>query len=430
METRELFTELLFNAAGHLALPVVLSKAGKDSVFRNGRMGRYETSPPAGGGRRIWFHAASVGEVNGTVATLRTLKERLPDSHIFLTVGTPQGFRYALDQLPSWVHVLPFPVDLTRVLDRAFDYIRPDLYVAFESEFWPNLFHSLRRRGVPAVLLNGRLSDRSARHYRLLAAVFRPVFDHFSRLAMHSEDDLRNVLSLGVPPERTLILGSSKTDSLPARARPETALRWRSVLRIAPGQHVLVGGSLRRSECTTLMKIFGELGRVNSSLIGIFVPRHLDRIAEMASWLEHRGIPFQRITRIEQGMEERRERVVLVDRIGILFELYSLGDLVFCGGTLEPIGGHNIMEPAAWGKAVFYGPHLQKVLHEHNILHAMRGGFPVRDADDLLQQWRHWLQRLPELERHGECALEALKKLGGVTEKQVEIILAALSENK
>ena len=430
LEPRELLYELVWNAAGHLALPVLLSYAGKDPAFLRGRMGRYDTNPPARGGPRIWFHAASVGEVNGATATLYALKEELPRSLVFLTVGTPQGYRYALDQLPPWVTVLPFPVDLTRVLERAFRFVNPDLYVAFESEFWPNLFRFLKRRRVPAVLLNGRLSERSAKRYRLLAPVFRPVFDHFSRLAMHSDDDLRNVLSLGVPRDRTLVLGSSKTDGLLARARPEKTLHWRKILRVEPQQPVVVGGSLRHSECVTLMEVFGALDRTAPPLLGIFVPRHLDRIPEMAAWLEERNIPFQRISRIEEGIEERRAQVILVDRIGILYELYSLGDLIFCGGTLEPIGGHNILEPAAWGKAVFYGPHLQKVLHEHNILHAMGGGFPVRDADDLLQQWLHWLQRLPELERHGAKALEALRKLGGVTAKQVEIIISSLSEKK
>ena len=420
----------MYNAAGRLALPVLLSNARNDSSFLRGRLGRYEQVPAAGNGPRIWCHAASVGEVNGATATLHALKDRLPDANIFLTVATPQGFRHARERLPSQANVLPFPVDLSSVLERAFHFIAPDLYVAFEGEFWPNLFRFLRRRCVPAVLLNGRLSERSARRYRLLASLFQPVFLHFSRLAMHSEEDLQNILSLGVPGERTLVLGSSKTDGLLAGARPERTLHWRNLLRIAPYQPVVVGGSLRRSECAAVMEAFTALDPTDPPPLGIFAPRHLDRIPEMAAWLEEHGIPFQRSTKIESGEEERHAPVVLVDRIGILFELYSLGDLIFCGGTLEPIGGHNILEPAAWGKAVFYGPHLQKVLREHNILYAVQGSVPVRDAGDLAQQWRHWIGHLPELERRGANALEALKGLGGVTAKQIEIILSTLSPGK
>jgi 3-deoxy-D-manno-octulosonic-acid transferase len=122
-----------------------------------------------------------------------------------------------------------------------------------------------------------------------------------------------------------------------------------------------------------------------------------------------------------------REAVVLVDRIGILFELYGIGDLIFCGGTLEPVGGHNILEPAAWGKAVFYGPNVQKVQHEHLTLRSFGGSFEVRDADELLEVWSTWMGRLDILRRHGERAAQALESLGGVVPRQVRLIQSVLA---
>jgi 3-deoxy-D-manno-octulosonic-acid transferase len=119
--------------------------------------------------------------------------------------------------------------------------------------------------------------------------------------------------------------------------------------------------------------------------------------------------------------------VVLVDRIGILFDLYGLGDLIFCGGTLEPIGGHNILEPAAWRKAVFYGPNVQKVQHEHLTLRSFGGSFEVRDADELLEIWSNWIGRLDILRRHGERAGQALQAMGGVVPRQVQLILSVLA---
>jgi 3-deoxy-D-manno-octulosonic-acid transferase len=148
----------------------------------------------------------------------------------------------------------------------------------------------------------------------------------------------------------------------------------------------------------------------------------------MAHWLQSQGIDFQYLSRLEQRLEDRHASVILVDRIGVLFELYSLGDLIFCGGTLEPIGGHNILEPAAWNKPVFYGPHLQKVKYEHTILQAFGGSFLVQDADDLLHQWGTWVHRLSQLHTYGRKAGQALDELGGTSRKQIGLILQTLSE--
>jgi len=153
----------------------------------------------------------------------------------------------------------------------------------------------------------------------------------------------------------------------------------------------------------------------------------LTQVPTMAAWLERQGIPFQLFSEFDRATARRSSSIVLVDRIGLLLDLYGLGDLVFCGGTLEPIGGHNIVEPAAWGKPVFYGPHLQKVADEHTILRTFRGSFLVQDADDLRRQWDYWLQCLPDLQLHGEYARKALTRLGGVSTRQVELIMRALS---
>jgi 3-deoxy-D-manno-octulosonic-acid transferase len=257
--------------------------------------------------------------------------------------------------------------------------------------------------------------------------LFRPIFEQFDWLAMHSEADRRNVLKLGARPDRTLVLGSSKYDGLSSRADPSRVAHWRHVLQLPQDAVVVIGGSLRRSECTELLDIFQELGKSEERLVGLFVPRHLEQIPNMVQWLVNRGVPFQLLSSIEARGEARRDAVVLVDRIGILFDLYGLGDLIFCGGTLEPVGGHNILEPAAWEKPVFYGPNVQKVRHEHLTLQAFGGSFEVRDADELLEVWNTWIGRLDILRRHGERAGQALQALGGVVVRQVQLIQSVLA---
>ncbi len=374
------------------------------------------------------MHAASVGEVTGAIPIVHALRESLPGAGLTLTVTTPQGFRFAGTNLSRWAEILPFPLDFPGVLQRAFQKLEPDLYVALEAEFWPNLFRMLECRQTPAVLLNGRLSHRSARLYGFFKSTFRPIFRQFSCLAMHSEEDRKNVVLLGVPPERTCVLGSSKYDAIVLRKDPEKVEHLKRVLNLPGNVPVVVGGSLRRLECIWLLEVFRSLSHVDPGLVGIFAPRHMAQVPNMIKWLDSAPFPYQLLSRIEAGQEARSAPVILVDRIGILFDLYALGDLVFCGGTLEPFDGHNILEPAAWGKPVFYGPHLQKVLVEHNMLQSFKGSFLVQDSGDLLQQWTYWIERLPLLKRHGENARAALLKLGGVSARQVDIILSALSD--
>jgi len=428
LESFMLGYNMLLNTIGYGALPFAWSAAGKDPTFFRGRLGRYDVKATIEGAPRIWFHAASVGEVTGAVPTLRALRKRLSDASMCLTVGTPQGFQFAGAQLAAdRVTILPFPLDFVWCLKEAMATIRPDLYVTFESEFWPNLFRLLRERNVPTLLLNGRLARQSAARYRPFKPLFQPIFAQFRRLAMHSEEDRSNAIGMGAPPARTLALGSSKYDGLAAKAGDAAGSRWRDILNVSEGVPVVIAGSLRRSECIELLKVFEALRTAEPRAVGIFAPRHMDRIPEMVEWLKERGIEHQLLSRLEADGKGRSSPIVLVDRIGILFDLYALGDLIFCGGTFEPIGGHNILEPSAWGKPVFYGPSLQKVFYEHSTLQHFGGSFLAQNPEDLLQQWKHWIPRLFDLRFHGGRAREALMKLGGVAARHVELIVLALS---
>lgn len=423
---------LLLYTAGWGMLPLMLSKAREDASFRSGRMGDYQGQirPNPGPHRpRIWFHASSVGEVTGAAPIIQLLRQRMGHAEIFLTVATPLGYRFAREKLPTWVQVLAFPLDYRQTVERAFGQIRPDLFVALESEFWPNLYHLLHRRRVPTILLNGRLSARSARIYRIFAPLFKPIFQQFRWLAMLSDEDRRNVLQLGADPDRTLLLGSSKYEGLLARVRSGAPERWRKLLRIDPSAPVLVGGSLRRSECVDLPRIYQRLALIEPSLIAIFAPRHLEQAPKMAERMSAQGLKFQLLSHLEKGAERREAPVILVDRMGALFELYSLGGLIFCGGTLADIGGHNILEPAAWKKPVFYGPHLQKVDYEHKILQALGGSFLVNNSGRLLSSWSYWIKNLPALKEHGENAMLALEQLRGVVTKQVDLITKTLKSD-
>lgn len=422
-----------YNAAlhsvGFAAVKLLEARESKDAVFWAGRFGKYNLRLPFPDQKTLWFHAASVGEVTGAIPTIQEARRAFPSTPLVLSVGTVTGFRSACSRVPPEVRVVPFPLDFPFALRRALAELRPRLLVTFESEFWPNLLRLLRTRSIPVILLNGRVSERSFRRYRALSSLFEPAFQSFCRLALNTEADRRHVIALGVPHDRTSVLGTSKYDGLSGRADPTALRHWRDVLMLQPGSPVVIGGSLRRSECVTLLRIFHELSSIDPGIVGVFAPRHLEQLPNMVRWLEEHAVPFQLLSKLETGIERRTAAVVLVDRIGILFDLYGVGDLVFCGGTLEPIGGHNILEPAAWGKAVFYGPSTHKVFDEQRTLEARGAGLPVRDEADLLAQWKRWVSDLDGLRERGKGAGDAVRALSGVAAKQVQLIEAVLSES-
>jgi 3-deoxy-D-manno-octulosonic-acid transferase len=396
--------------------------------FWQERLGRCreDPGPLLLGTPRLWFHAASVGEITGAMATIRLLRDRLPKAVIRLTVGTPTGYRFAREKLADVAEIRPFPLDFPWLIRDAVRSFRPDLYVALEGEFWPNLYRWLHRHNISSVLLNGRISERSARNYRRAEGLFRPIFEHYQWLAMHSEDDRQRAIALGASPERTLVLGSAKYDTLLVRTTNSPAESWRAVLGLHTDTAVIVGGSLRRSERLELLEVYRDLLREHPNLVGIFAPRHLDQLSTMTEWLQARGLPFQFSSRVLSGHERRTASIILVDQMGLLFDLYALGDLIFCGGTLEPLGGHNILEPAAWGKVVFYGPHVGRVLAEHHSLQDSGAGIVVKNGRELLHQWQRWLPRLKELGDRADCARAAVADLGGVAARHVALILDAL----
>ncbi len=398
----------------------------KDPEFRKGRLGYIDGTPDPDRSPRIWFHAVSVGEVTGAVPTLVALMQKLPDAGFFLSAGTPQGVRFAREQVPKRVAVFPFPLDFPKCVSRAVAVVRPDLFVAFETEFWPNFYRRLALGNIPALLLNGRVSESSERFYSYFSPLLDPVFERFHRLAMRSGEDAERVVRIGAPPEKVLVLGSSKYEGLHQKARPERAEFWKNLLRLHGESPVIVGGSLRGSECFKIPRIFNELRKTSPDIVGIFAPRHLYNIPKMVRLLCDMKLGYDLLSDIEAGRKQRTAPVVLVDRIGVLFEIYSVGDLIFCGGTLESVGGHNILEPAAWGKTVFYGPYLKKVNHEHRILNSFGGSFPVADEEYLLAEWKKLIVKPDELENRGLHAAEALGTFRGVVNRQVELILEIL----
>jgi 3-deoxy-D-manno-octulosonic-acid transferase len=243
---------------------------------------------------------------------------------------------------------------------------------------------------------------------------------------MVSSGDAKRIIDMGAPAGRVKVTGNMKGAGLVEQADPNRVGSIRRKLQLKPGQPVLVAGSIRNREIIWLPEVFCQLVRDKADLVGIFAPRHLNRIGRLEAWFQREGLEFQRFSSLANGSEPRKANIILVDTVGVLFDLYGLGDLVFCGGSLVPLGGQNILEPAAWGKVVFYGPHMDNFLEASQLLETAGCGIRVRDKDDLLAQLRNFLGNQKQLESKGKRARAVLNGRNQIAIKQAELVKEVL----
>jgi 3-deoxy-D-manno-octulosonic-acid transferase len=254
--------------------------------------------------------------------------------------------------------VFYFPFDLRFVVRRTLDLVRPRLFLMMETEIWPNLLRECRRRGVRTAVVNGRLSSRSFPRYRRARGFFRHVLSDIDRICVQSEESARRFVAIGALPERVTVTGSLKFDSLEpgagqGRAR-ERVLRY---LRYNPARPVWVAGSTMKGEEAVVLRAFRRVKGAHPTAALVLAPRHPERFAEVVTLAEQEG--FRTVRRSELPIDgEPRADVVVLDTIGELATVYQVATLVFVGGSLVPTGGHNILEPAVFGKPVVFGPHM------------------------------------------------------------------------
>ncbi|MHB8842909.1 MAG: 3-deoxy-D-manno-octulosonic acid transferase [Candidatus Aquicultor sp.] len=390
------------------------------------RLGRYpESLRPAETStysKPIWIHAVSMGEVKAAIALTRRIKEQLPDIPILVSTTTPAGREIAETLLGKEIPVIYFPLDFYPCVKRAINFFRPRAFVAMETELWPNFLFQADKSGSKLILANGRISNHSFKRYKIFRWLFRPVLEKFKVLMVRDSDDAGKLIKLGAIPERVRVLGNIKYDGLLDQAKETLHSTIRQRLHLPEGGPVILAGSTRGGEEAVLLAAYKRLKDRFPGLILILVPRHINRCPGVEKLMQQQGVAHQLYSRILSPEGRRKETVILVDRIGDLFALYSLASLVFCGASLVPKGGQNILEPAAWGKLVFYGPHMDDFKDGRRLLEEVGAGITVRDQDELERQLTYYLEHPEERERRGAAGREILKSQAGLTKKAAEII--------
>ena len=303
----------------------------------------------------IWVHAVSVGEVQAAAALVNTLRERYPDIPLVVTTFTPTGAGRARALFKDRAQVRYLPFDLPDAVRRFFNRIRPRIAVIFETELWPNLYHQCGRRRVPLVLASARLSARSVDRYGRLGALFRETLAQGVVVAAQGEADASRFRALGSDPSNTHVTGNLKFDfSVPA----DIAERGRALRDYyAPGRSVWVAGSTHGGgEEEALLEAQKLIRARQPRALLVIAPRHPNRFGEVAAQLVSRGVRFIRRSQAPAAGAIAEAEVMLLDSLGELLDFYAASDVAFVGGSLVPIGGHNLLEPAALGLPILTGP--------------------------------------------------------------------------
>jgi len=372
--------------------------------------------------KTVWIHAVSVGETLAAIPLVELLKERNKDVQIYFSTVTETGQSIARERLAFDDRVFYFPFDLPLVTDSIALRMKPDVFVVVETEIWPNAVRSIYRMGVPVVMVNGRISPRSFRGYMRFRPLVRLVLGLFAHFNMQTPLDAERILALGAPDERVSVAGNVKFDqAFSSMKGPAGEPAARKPLGIDDNALVLMGGSTHSGEETELIKAFKDVLEERGDAVLVVAPRHPERFDEAASILEREGIRYYRKS-IARGVRISGGQALLVDTMGELAGLYRIGDIVFVGGSWADVGGHNVLEPAAYGKPVFFGPHMHNFREIASILKDSGVGIEVADGGRLAKEALKLLEEPDRMEKLGALAKATLQANRGALERNAELI--------
>ncbi|MEJ5330792.1 MAG: 3-deoxy-D-manno-octulosonic acid transferase [Desulfobaccales bacterium] len=409
------------------------------------RLGLTPPPSPPPGWPRLWLHGVSVGEIASAPPLVEELRRLLPEASLTISTGTATGQEVARRLFgPLGATVCYFPLDLPWAVSRALRVLKPDVFLALESELWPGFLMLARERGCKLALLNARLSERSFRRYLRVPSLAAAFLDLFDVIAAGSAEDAARLSRLGAPRERLHLTGNLKVDRLlrawqerqgvsplPSPSRTEASSgepqgpAWLAALGIKEAP-VFLAASTHAGEEEMVLEAYGRLRAPSPALLLVLAPRHPERAAAVEALARGRGWPCARLSRLKAGEVRRGEPVILVDTIGDLFDLYAVATVAFVGGSLIPHGGQNLLEAAVWGLAPLSGPHLNNFRWAEEMLTAASALAIVEDAASLAAAVQARLADPQAARQAGDRARRALAAHQGAAVRQAELVASLL----
>ncbi len=411
-----------------LASPWFVWAALRKRKYREGYAAKFLGRVPHRVGHRpcVWLHAVSAGEVNLLEPLIGRLRSDFPECECVLSTTTQTGFEIARKKYPELM-AFYCPLDFSWAVRAALQRIRPDVLILAELELWPNLIRAASQRGVRIAMVNGRLSERSARGYQRIHWFVRPLLRSLDLIAVQSEEYAQRFLVLGADPRRVHVTGSMKFDGAQTnRANPRTR-QLAELAGLAETDLVFLAGSTQSPEEDLAMETFRELMDEFPRLRLILVPRHPDRFDEVAQRLDRSQLPWQRRSELTNS-QVKDARILLVDAMGELSAWWGVARIGFVGGSMGTRGGQSMIEPAAYGVAVAFGPRTHNFRDVVRLMLQREAAIVVRDGAELTEFVRGCLDDESRREEFGRRAQELVLQQLGATAKTVALLAELLPE--
>ncbi len=415
LATAELWLYRLATGLGRAALAAWLVVPGRSThnVAWEERLGRWPEAPRVG--RTVWVHAASLGELAAVRPLLLRLRAVGPPIHLLVTCNTATGRELAATFPADEVRY--FPLDSRAIIRRLLDRIRPVLFVFVETEIWPVLLLELARRGIPTAMVNARISARSYPRYRLIAPLVGAALASVARICARDEESRRRLLNLGAKPEAIHTTGDLK---LEAMSLEQMAATPDLLADAQDGPPVIVAISTREGEEEPVLRALECLRALQVDARLVLLPRHPERAGQARELAARLGF---RVALWSAGVANARDwQVLIVDRTGEARGFMKSARAAYVGGSLVPLGGHNLLEPAAFGLPVVTGPYLENVREQAETLSAQGALEVVEDSDGLAATWRRWVEDRDEAQRVGRAAREAVERACGSLDRTMRVI--------
>jgi 3-deoxy-D-manno-octulosonic-acid transferase len=381
-----------------------------------------EAVPGFSGSQRIWVHAASLGEVKVAAAIIEALKRLMPNCSFIVSTITEHGRKLAKETFGDEIPVVYAPIDFVGIVRKTLSAVRPDIVVFLETEIWPAWLFEARRMGIKTALINGRISVRSIGKYLKLRVFFREVLRNFDIFSMILEADADRIRAMGADARKIVISGNAKYDLLASFADPAMEIEMRQILNLKSSRRVFIAGSTRNREEAMILDTYERILGEFPDTVLLIAPRHIERTPVIGALVEERGFKYHLLSDLKSSEITRTEQIVIINTFGELFKVYSVGTIAFCGASLVPLGGQNPLEPAVWGKVVFYGPSMEDFLDAKDLLESVGAGVLV-SSPEILAEKAIWFFGHPDaLKACGGRAREAVLKNQGAAEKHAQAI--------
>ncbi len=377
---------------------------------------RQQLSPTLPDQKTVWIHALSVGEVSSAHPLVAGLRKEFPHLRIIFSASTRTGLRVAGNLLGPLVDsVIPSPLDIGPTVRSYIRLIQPNLFILVETDFWPNLLHSLQQKKVPTILVNGRISQKSFSSYTRFAFFFRPLFQSFAHLCMQTDKDRRNMAHFGVKADSLHCPGNLKYDSFSHISQPNLQGLSQYIPR---SSRVILAGSTHKGEEDIILAVYREMKKMHTDLFLIIAPRDPQRRAEIGQLASAHGLSWNYRSEQQAGHTD----ILILDTMGELPGLYTLAHVAFVGGSLVRQGGHNPIEPASAGVPVLFGRHMEDFAEVSRDLLQAGGAIEVSDRPSLQQALTGLLASEEQRNKIGDQARAYISNQSGVVNRHLEII--------